>query len=294
MRVWFGLSLALVLPGLVRMEAQGRLTAPPWLMLLGNSSYAIYLVHNPLASLGARIVARFEALNAWPVSLALCAALGIGVGVLYHLLFEKTVLRRLGDGTSGTPSASLRIGHAFAGEQGALAGNAPTIARQGAVRAHHAMARDRHRKPVGAAGQRDGAHRGGGADGAGDVGIGRGRAQRDRPERRPDPLLEGGAADIEGQVETASRDLDEADHLRDPFGEGGIARRQRGTGKTLPELLRQRFGLVAEQDRTDSPLARRDENRPERAGRHRKADAGAEPTLAVGAGVMPSRSVAPA
>ncbi len=96
MRVWFGLSLALVLPGLVRMEAQGRLTAPPWLMLLGNSSYAIYLVHNPLASLGARIVARFEALNAWPVSLALCAALGIGVGVLYHLLFEKPVLRRLG------------------------------------------------------------------------------------------------------------------------------------------------------------------------------------------------------
>ncbi|WP_156384016.1 acyltransferase [Methylobacterium sp. Leaf456] len=95
-RVWFGLSLALVLPGLVRLEAQGHLTTPGWLMLLGNSSYAIYLVHNPLASLGARLSARIEPLNTWPVSLALCAALGTGIGVLYHLAFEKPALRWFG------------------------------------------------------------------------------------------------------------------------------------------------------------------------------------------------------
>ncbi|WP_342149400.1 acyltransferase [Methylorubrum sp. SB2] len=95
-RVWFGLSLALVVPGLVRLEARGRVTVPGWLMLLGNSSYAIYLVHNPLASLGARIAARIEPLNAWPVSLALCAALGTGIGVLYHLAFEKPALRWFG------------------------------------------------------------------------------------------------------------------------------------------------------------------------------------------------------
>lgn len=91
-RVWFGLSLALVLPGLVWMEAQGRFTMPAWLMLLGNSSYAVYLVHLPLTSVGARIAARFEVLNSWPISLALCASLGIGAGVLYHLVFEKPAL----------------------------------------------------------------------------------------------------------------------------------------------------------------------------------------------------------
>src|SRR5438046_7031818 len=44
-------------------------------------------------------------------------------------------------------------------EQRALALHAPAIARQRAVVAHHAMAGNRHREPVGAAGLRHRAHR---------------------------------------------------------------------------------------------------------------------------------------
>ncbi len=47
MRVWFRAVARARAAGPRPDGGTGRLTAPPWLMLLGNSSYAIYLVHNP-------------------------------------------------------------------------------------------------------------------------------------------------------------------------------------------------------------------------------------------------------
>lgn len=94
-RMSFGFAVALVVAGTVRMEMAGRIAAPAALILLGNASYAIYLVHNPMASLGARIAGRFEPLRSWPASLAFCVALGTVCGLVYHLVWERPALARL-------------------------------------------------------------------------------------------------------------------------------------------------------------------------------------------------------
>lgn len=92
LRMSFGFAVALVVAGMVRLEMADRISVPSSLILLGNASYAIYLVHTPLASLGARIAGRFEPLRAWPTSLALCVILGVACGLAYHLAWERPAL----------------------------------------------------------------------------------------------------------------------------------------------------------------------------------------------------------
>ncbi|WP_134494613.1 acyltransferase family protein [Microvirga pakistanensis] len=91
-RAWFGLSVAFVLVAAVWLEELGRIHTPAWLMLLGDASYAIYLVHNPLVAFVARVVGGIGFPTSWSISLALCAALGIGGGIAYHVLVEKPAL----------------------------------------------------------------------------------------------------------------------------------------------------------------------------------------------------------
>ncbi len=79
---------------------------------------------------------------------------------------------------------SCRTSAASRSSRARLALDAPAIARQAAVAAHHAMAGNRHRDRVGAAGLGHGAHRLRRADAPGDLGIARGRA---RPGSRAAP-----------------------------------------------------------------------------------------------------------
>ncbi len=83
------------------------------------------------------------------------------------------------------------------------------------------MAGDRHGERIGGAGLGHGAHGLGPADRLGDLGVGRRCSRRDGAERLPDLLLEGGAANVERQVEALAWSLDEADDL------ATIARRRR-------------------------------------------------------------------
>lgn len=100
-RASFGVAVALAVAGVVWLERAGRLAAPAPLILLGNASYAIYLVHGPAASLGARVAGRFEVLRSWPASLTLCAILGVGCGLAYHLALERPLLASLRRGRGG-------------------------------------------------------------------------------------------------------------------------------------------------------------------------------------------------
>jgi peptidoglycan/LPS O-acetylase OafA/YrhL len=88
-RAMFGLSIAFILVAAVWQEELGRIYTPAWLMALGDASYAIYLVHNPVVAFVARAVGGVGALSSWPISLVVCAALGIGGGIVYHVLVEK-------------------------------------------------------------------------------------------------------------------------------------------------------------------------------------------------------------
>jgi peptidoglycan/LPS O-acetylase OafA/YrhL len=89
-RLWFGVAMAIVIVGLVRIELSGSIAAPRWLFFLGNASYAIYLIHGPVISTISGIVVSFGL--PWLANMTLCATLGLGGGVLYHLLFEKPAL----------------------------------------------------------------------------------------------------------------------------------------------------------------------------------------------------------
>lgn len=88
-RVWFGLSLAPLVVGLVLMDRAGAVPTFGWALMLGNASYAIYLVHDPLMSLAVRLVA---VVQLWPATLASCVAAGLAGGILYHFLIEKPAL----------------------------------------------------------------------------------------------------------------------------------------------------------------------------------------------------------
>ncbi|NIJ91480.1 peptidoglycan/LPS O-acetylase OafA/YrhL [Xanthomonas campestris] len=89
----FGLALAGAVVGLVRAEWRGWLRIGPVLLLLGNASYAIYLVHMPLMSLVARTTRRMGPLATWPVNLLLSVGAALLLGVLYHLCYERIALR---------------------------------------------------------------------------------------------------------------------------------------------------------------------------------------------------------
>ncbi|NJC01705.1 peptidoglycan/LPS O-acetylase OafA/YrhL [Xanthomonas sp. 3272] len=89
----FGLAIAGAVVGLVRAEWRGWLRIGPVLLLLGNASYAIYLVHMPLMSLVARTTRRMGPLATWPVNLLLSVSAALLLGVIYHLCYERIALR---------------------------------------------------------------------------------------------------------------------------------------------------------------------------------------------------------
>jgi exopolysaccharide production protein ExoZ len=96
-RLTFAIALASLLVALVRWEVSGKLTPMPVLVFLGNASYAIYLVHNPLMAL----VVRMMRVAPTIVAAATLFVAGASAGVLYHLIWEKPALaaarRRLKD-----------------------------------------------------------------------------------------------------------------------------------------------------------------------------------------------------
>lgn len=77
----------------MRAEWRGWLRIGPILLLLGNASYAIYLVHMPLVSLVARTTRRLGPLATWPVNLLLSVSAALLLGVVYHLCYERIALR---------------------------------------------------------------------------------------------------------------------------------------------------------------------------------------------------------
>ncbi|WP_108647137.1 acyltransferase family protein [Polynucleobacter rarus] len=92
-RLIFGFGIALVLLGLVlqnEIKING-LTLP--LILLGNASFSIYLIHNPLLSMTQRL-ARDIGLT-WYYSLCFGVVISIFIGFLYHRLYEVPMLRFL-------------------------------------------------------------------------------------------------------------------------------------------------------------------------------------------------------
>src|SRR5262249_15839681 len=106
----------------------------------------------------------------------------------------------------------------------------------------------------------------------GEIAIACGGPCGDLADRLPHPLLEGGAADVERQIEATGRRLDKTDHLRHKPLERFIAANKLRFGEAARRSAAQRPGLAANPDRAPPFAGGGDEDRPERALANRKAN----------------------
>lgn len=90
-RLGLALGLAVLMLGMARWEAQRTVAWPMPLLALGNASYSIYLIHNPLVSVTQRVAGRLG-MN-WPMALLFGVVLSVGCGYLYYLWVERRAIR---------------------------------------------------------------------------------------------------------------------------------------------------------------------------------------------------------
>ena len=89
----YGLGAALTIYGFAKWEATAGLSVPQWLVFLGEASYSLYLAHFPTVSGAAKVVSwlKLPAL----VAILATASAAVAAGILFHLWFEKPLLRRI-------------------------------------------------------------------------------------------------------------------------------------------------------------------------------------------------------
>ncbi len=93
-----GLASLLVVLGSVEAERQGLIRLPAISGLLGDASYALYLVHVPVIVAGGKLAARV-APGAQPETLALALyAASVGIALLFYRFAEQPMLRALAPG----------------------------------------------------------------------------------------------------------------------------------------------------------------------------------------------------
>src|SRR5712692_8450277 len=163
---------------------------------------------------------------------------------------------------AATSSTTMRR---FPIEQRPLALHAPGVTRKRTVVPHHPVTRDGDGELVGRAGAGDGPGCLRRADPASDLRVGHGLARGDFLKGLPHPLLEGGTANVERQIEAETRRLDEPD---DAGYEGlivAVGPDQLRLGKAILKLADQFVGVAAEKDGRDTFLARSHQNGTERA-----------------------------
>ncbi|MCJ2064898.1 acyltransferase [Methylobacterium sp. J-088] len=95
-RLVFGSAAALFILGIVERERSRGLAVPPFVLLLGAASYAIYLIHGLALSavVHVTVLATGRTLPIVAVLVLLVVAATL-TGVVYHLVYEKPVSRRL-------------------------------------------------------------------------------------------------------------------------------------------------------------------------------------------------------
>lgn len=91
LRLLMALGLALLIVGFAVHEQAVAVRWPGVLLVLGNASYSIYLVHNPLLSITQRVAGRL--VMTWPVAMMWGVVLSVLAGWMYYRLIERPALR---------------------------------------------------------------------------------------------------------------------------------------------------------------------------------------------------------
>jgi peptidoglycan/LPS O-acetylase OafA/YrhL len=84
--LWFGFAAALIIPALISLELRNRISVDGTWLLLGDASYAIYLVHYPV------LLFVFKMLHHHLPTFAvwfLAVGTSTGAGIAFHFLIEK-------------------------------------------------------------------------------------------------------------------------------------------------------------------------------------------------------------
>jgi exopolysaccharide production protein ExoZ len=108
----YGLASSLIILGLVKLEDAGRiLGGHRGLQLLGNASYALYLIHYPLISLLGKVAlaARLNRLGLAGAFIAYFGILGVCLAssVVFHLWIERPVTRWIRALTETAPKTGI-------------------------------------------------------------------------------------------------------------------------------------------------------------------------------------------
>ena len=85
-RLLFAFGLALIITGIAEYETMITVRWPAALLLMGNASYSIYLVHNPLLSVTQRMTGYIN--MSWATAMVIGVGLSIFMGWIYHLKIE--------------------------------------------------------------------------------------------------------------------------------------------------------------------------------------------------------------
>ncbi|MDP3325829.1 MAG: acyltransferase [Hydrogenophaga sp.] len=90
-RLLFAVGLALFIVGFAVHEQAVAARWPAVLLVLGNVSYSIYLVHNPLLSITQRVAGHMAL--AWPAAMLWGVVLSLVAGWIYFRMIEQPALR---------------------------------------------------------------------------------------------------------------------------------------------------------------------------------------------------------
>lgn len=90
-RLIFAFGMAQLIIGAAIIERRVNVSFPAVLILLGDASYSIYLIHKPALSITQRI---FSKMNfGWEMALFLGVIITTLFGVIFHLIVEKSLIR---------------------------------------------------------------------------------------------------------------------------------------------------------------------------------------------------------
>jgi peptidoglycan/LPS O-acetylase OafA/YrhL len=95
----YGVGAGAMIVALALLESGGQVQAPVPLVLLGDSSYSVYLIHYSVITLTVTLLVRLRLATSNPVLLFSCAILAIAAGAVFHAFVDtpiQTHLRRLG------------------------------------------------------------------------------------------------------------------------------------------------------------------------------------------------------
>lgn len=106
----FGLASCMMVLAAADLERRFSIAFPPLLILLGDASFALYLVHYPVLSLGMKALTAANAHFPIPAAVAflIVCCLAVVAGLIFHLTVERTLLRLIPARLRKSPNLRVR------------------------------------------------------------------------------------------------------------------------------------------------------------------------------------------